>query len=363
MPFGIMSRYLGRQFLMAVLFLLAVLAGVVLIAEFVELFRRAGGHEDVTGSMALTLAVLKLPRTVEQIFHVAVLFGSMAAFMRLNRSRELVIARAAGMSVWQILAPLIVLAILIGVARVFVFNPVAATMFGQYEALEDRYFDHNREAMELTQNGFWLRQRNGDETVTIRATASRLGDVEITDVMVQVFGSDDNFIRRIDAREGRLEDGFWELTDAWATEGQQAPIYHSRLSLDTDLTRESIVDSFSRPETLAFWKLPDFIDRLTSAGFSAVRHQLHFHTLLAQPTLLVAMVLLSAVFSLRNPRRGGTLIAIIGAIIAGFLVFVVNDIVTAFGIAETIPVVMAAWTPPMVTLLIGAGLLLHREDG
>ncbi len=363
MPFGIMSRYLGRQFLMAVLFLLAVLSGVVLLFEFVELFRRAGDHEDVTGSMAFTLAVLKLPRTVEQIFHVAVLFGSMAAFMRLNRSRELVIARAAGMSVWQILAPLIVLAILIGVARVFVFNPVAATMFGRYEALEDRYFDHNREAMELTRNGFWLRQRNGDETVTIRATASQLGDVEITDVMVQVFDSDDTFVRRIDAQQGHLREGYWEFVDAWTTEGQQAAEFHATLSLSTDLTRESIVDSFSRPETLAFWELPDFIDRLKTAGFGAVRHELHFHTLLAQPSLLVAMVLLSAVFSLRNPRRGGTLIAIIGAIVAGFLVFVVNDIVTAFGIAETIPVVMAAWTPPIVTLLIGTGLLLHREDG
>jgi lipopolysaccharide export system permease protein len=36
---------------------------------------------------------------------------------------------------------------------------------------------------------------------------------------------------------------------------------------------------------------------------------------------------------------------------------------TALGVAESIPVPLAAWTPAFLSLFIGAALLLHFEDG
>src|SRR3546814_12939731 len=60
--------------------------------------------------------------------------------------------------------------------------------------------------------------------------------------------------------------------------------------LETSLTMEQIRESFASPETLSFWSLPRFIETLEAAGFSAVRHQLHWHTILATPLLLCSMV-------------------------------------------------------------------------
>ena len=47
----------------------------------------------------------------------------------------------------------------------------------------------------------------------------------------------------------------------------------------------------------------------------------------------------------------------------GFLLLMLTDVVTAYGIAQTIPVPMAAWTPALVSLLVGTATLLHLEDG
>ena len=47
----------------------------------------------------------------------SVLVGAMSCYLNLSRRLELVIARAAGVSAWQFIAPAIVIALLIGIAR------------------------------------------------------------------------------------------------------------------------------------------------------------------------------------------------------------------------------------------------------
>jgi lipopolysaccharide export system permease protein len=75
------------------------------------------------------------------------------------------------------------------------------------------------------------------------------------------------------------------------------------------------------------------------------------------------MVLFAAAFSLRQTRRGGTMIMVTGGVVTGFVLFLFSDVVRAFGISETIPVPLAAWAPAGASLLLGITALLHLEDG
>ncbi|MCH8890357.1 MAG: LptF/LptG family permease [Myxococcales bacterium] len=109
----------------------------------------------------------------------------------------------------------------------------------------------------------------------------------------------------LDAASATLHDGYWELRSAWISEPQQRPQRFANYRLPTDLTLESIQDGFASPETMSFWDIPAFIRPLESAGFTAHRHRLYWHALLATPVLLCAMVLIAATFSLRPARRGG----------------------------------------------------------
>ena len=63
------------------------------------------------------LSFLRTPTFAEQALPFAVLFGSMIAFLNLSRKMELIVARAAGVSVWQFLTPPVVVIVLIGVCR------------------------------------------------------------------------------------------------------------------------------------------------------------------------------------------------------------------------------------------------------
>jgi lipopolysaccharide export system permease protein len=176
-------------------------------------------------------------------------------------------------------------------------------------------------------------------------------------------GENNKFIGRMDAKSASLENGQWHLHDVEINKPGETPTHTDDVMLKTDLTTGQIQDSFASPVTLSFWQLPAFIHTLEKAGFSAIHHRMYWHTILATPLLLCAMILIGAVFSLRLPRRGGVMLLIVTGIITGFLVHFITNLSAAFGQSGTIPVILAAWAPTLIALMIGGGLLLHLEDG
>ena len=137
----------------------------------------------------------------------------------------------------------------------------------------------------------------------------------------------------------------------------------AELELETQLTGAKILDSFASPATISFWSLPGFIELLEKAGFSAQRHRLQWHRLLAVPLLFAAMVLLSAGFSLRHSRRGHVGLIMVLGMLAGFLLYFLSNFVHALGLSGKIPVILAGWAPAGISLMLGTTMLLHLEDG
>jgi lipopolysaccharide export system permease protein len=115
---------------------------------------------------------------------------------------------------------------------------------------------------------------------------------------------------------------------------------------------------------MSFWDLPQFIAFFESAGFSANAHRMHWHALLASPVLLCAMVLLAAVFGFNSSQRQGAWLArVVGCAVAGFLVYFFSQVTYTLGQSQTLPVALAAWSPTLVSGLLGTALLFHLEDG
>ena len=84
---------------------------------------------------------------------------------------------------------------------------------------------------------------------------------------------------------------------------------------------------------------------------------------LALPLLLTAMVLVAGGFTMRHVRSGRTGMMVLFAILGGFAIFFLRNFAQVLGENGQIPVIMAAWAPPLAATLLAIGLLLHVEDG
>jgi len=360
-----LSLYIGRNFLAGFLMLFGVFLLIILMFDSIELMRRAAAKPQITFSLIMEMALLKLPYMGQKLFPFAALFGAMAVFARLTRHHELVVTRAAGVSAWQFLFPVMIIAFLLGLGKVMVFNPLAATFLTRYERLEAERFQGEVSSLALSKGGIWLRQstESGQSVIFATHVFQENTEVELRNVIIFVYDGKLQFIGRIDADFAALEDGFWHMQNARMSAPEQPPRFEKEHWLATDLTLDKIQDSFATPETMSFWDLPEFIATLEKAGFSAVRHRLYWHSLLAGPLMIVAMILIAATFTLRHTRRGGTTFIIAGGILTGFVVYFFQDIVFALGLSNSIPVTLAAWAPAGVATLLGLAMLLHLEDG
>ena len=363
-PWTTLFRYIARQFFIWCTTIFLGMMTIVFLLDYIELIRRAGTRPDATLLILLEMAALKQPDMAQQVMPFAILFGTMMAFWRLTRSHELVVARAAGISAWQFLAPPLSGAFFVGVLVVTIFNPVASDMQAAYEKLENRILRGGGDELSLTRTGFWLRQsdESGNHSI-VHASSFAVNRGALDNVMILFLAGDTKLVKRIDAKQALLRNGMWEVHDGTEWEPDKPLKPFDTLDIGTNLSASKIQESFASPDTMSFWELPGFIHLLDASGFSSQRHRLYFNALLARPFLYAAMVLIAASFSLRMQRRGGATLMIGAGVASGFALYFLSDVIFALGLSASIPISLAAWTPTGIAWLLGATLLLHLEDG
>jgi lipopolysaccharide export system permease protein len=368
-----LSLYLGRHFLLAILATIGVVLAIVGLMELLELVRRtADAPRPVPFGIIVQMMLLKLPTTAEKIYPFTIMIGSMIALNRLTRSSELVVTRAAGVSVWQFLLPGVVVVAVLGVMFVTLINPVAASTISRFDRLEAKYVNNQAQTLSLLPSGLWLRQVDEEGIAFKNATAQeyilhalRMNPTSyaLEQVTIQMFDGAQHFIGRVDAPSAQLMQGEWVIENAVLSAPETLPIKQARYAMPTRLTLAQIQDSFSAPETFSFWQLPGFIAVLEASGFSALQHKLHFHSLMSLPVLLAGMLLLAAVFSMRPPRRGRTGMMLVMGLVSGFVLYFMTNLIYTLGATGDLPIVLAAWAPSLIVVMIASAALLHLEDG
>lgn len=357
-----LAGYLGQQYLLWFLAFFAGLTGIIYLFEAAELMRRTSDIANATLPIVLRMAAYKLPDTISKILPFVVLFSGLFTFWRLTRSQELIIARAAGISAWQFLAPALLVTLVFSCVNVTLFNPLGASLTTKYQTMEARYLKRGP-SLELTGAGLWLRQDEGDRHYLLHADQVSLHPLTLRPVIVFVYDSGHTYLGRIDAPSAVLEGQTWVLSNAWFNWDNQPAILKDEYRFETSLTLEKIQESMAPPNTISFWHLPRFIRALRSVGLPPARHELKLQMLLAEPLLLCSMVFFAAAFSLRLNRQGGILNAMMAGIFVGSLVYSLNNVVTALGSNQTLPVTVAAWIIPLMAVVAGQATLLYLEDG
>jgi lipopolysaccharide export system permease protein len=358
-----LGRYFFRRFAVSIVIVTLTFFVLIYLGDLIELMRRAGDAKGASVGILAKLSLYRVPAVTEQIFPFAVLFGSLAAFLNLNRRLELVIARASGVSVWQFTSPALLIALLLGVFIIIGFNPLAVSLKNKADELESRIFSRN-----TAQNtGVWLDQKSAEGSSILRANSvvgSKL-------FVVTAFVSDKNgqFKERIEApsaelkQNTELKQGFWQFESARVLSTESEPKQFETYALATNLNIDELSSSIGASESVSFWNLPRVISRLELAGLDATRYRLKYQTLLARPALLIAMILVAGSVSLRFFRFGGIARMVLSGILAGFLLYVATKLAENLGNAGVISTIAAAWLPATFGGLVSILTLFVQEDG
>jgi lipopolysaccharide export system permease protein len=362
---GQIERYVLVQQARSLGIALGIIAALIMLIDFVEISRGVGSDVDLSGARIFGLMLLKSPQVIIQLLPFVFLFGTLAAFVGLNRRSELIAMRAAGVSAWRFVLPAAGAALLFGLVTVTALGPLAASADGLFQRERTR-LSGSAAGVEAPPT-VWIREGDDTRQMVIRAERQDRSNARLLDVTFFIYTNDAEgmrtFSERIDADSASLSNGSWRLVNAVGAEIGQRAVRYATLDLPSSLADEEAFERFARPQATSFWSLPAQIDRIEAAGFSSTAYRLRLQQLLATPLMFAAMSILAAAFSLRLMRLGDLARMSVAAVVLGFAFFFVNQAASAFGSAEVIPPWLAAWLPPMLTALAALTLLFYTEDG
>lgn len=359
---GTLFRYVALLFTKWILGLFAGVTLLTFLIDVLEVLRSVGSRVDSLLD-PVVISAFRIPVLTEQILPFAVLLGSMGAFVSLSRRSELVVARAAGLSVWQFALPGLTVALVIGVLATLVYNPIATAMKAESDRRAAATLGSVASFLSEASSEAWLSQSTpGGEAIMSVEGIADAGQIIIEPVF-WIFDESGLLSERVEAVVGELHDDHWSLTEVVRIGTSGQPQRLASLQVPTSLSAQQVRERLSSPDVVSFWRLPETISQAAAAGLPPYRFRLQFHVLLSRPLLLASMVLIAATVSLGLTRSGGIGRMILGGVSAGFMLYVVTEIARDLGSEGLVPAALAAWAPGVVATLLGVTVLLHREDG
>lgn len=359
---GTLWRYFFRHYLKTFAGYFCAVVLIILLVDFNETASRFSAAPNYSVGIGFYISMLRVPLIVQTATPFIALLASIATLMQLNRKYELVIARASGVSAWQFLAPLLAANLILGLTSIFLLNPLATSSTATVERV---MLDTGLRSTTPVENSGppFFKQHTDEGDAIISAKVRAEGGTLLGDATFIRFDVEGQPLDRLEAKRAKLGDGAWILTDVMRYRAGQPRESIDRMEVPTRLSAEFLDESLVPPDSISIFQLPGKIAAARSYGVSADGYSMQFHRLIALPALFSAMTLIAAMVSLRFVRFGQSMAVILGGILAGFVLYVVSEVIQAFGEAGTLPPIVAAWLPVVVAASLGTTVLLHKEDG
>lgn len=358
-----LNFYFMGVFTKAIFSVFMICFTIIFMVDMIERIREFSGQEGFSLFIGLKMAFFRTPMIAERVLPFAMLIGGIMGFLNLTRKLELAVTRAAGVSIWQFIQPALVLAVVIGLATGLIYNPIAIWLSEKAEELEVSQITGAKTFRKNQTASVWFRQEGVDGESIISAERAANKGLTLVNVTALVFTKDGDFLEQVDASSANWKDGYWELNEARVATADSPPVLRKRYELSTFFTQEQAGQQAESTGNVAFWQLRDTIASARRAGLKTNRLQLEYQTHLARPLLFIAMVIIAATVSLKLTRLGSAGRMILSGIGAGFVLYVLSELVGDLGSNGLLDPALAAWLPALIASVMGVTVLLYQEDG
>ena len=205
-----LGRYFAGRFVVAALGVFAAIFVLLVLVDYIEMVRKTSGLVDASAITVAETSLFRVPQLLEKMMPFCILIGAMTCYLALSRRLELVVARAAGVSAWQFIAPALASAMVLGVLATTAYNPMSANLREVSKRMEAELFGNAPGGGGVQDAaGFWINQVNSDGQAIINAARSEQQGVRLTGLTVFRLDNNDQFQERIEAQQATLEEGHW----------------------------------------------------------------------------------------------------------------------------------------------------------
>lgn len=339
----ILDGYIRSSVIMSTCLVVLTLLGIESFIEFIgELPSLGVGQYGIFS--AFHYVGMQLPSDLYQLFPIAGFIGSLIGLGRLASTSELIVMRAAGVSIARI-GWSVVKAALIMLFIITIIGEWPAPRW-QYQAIHLKEHLTHKKLSLWSNEGLWLRQQRSFVHV-----GSVLSNTKVSDISRFDFDKQDHLLSSLYAKEGIFENGQWMLKDVSVTElapTQSKVLHYDQKPLgmvfQPDLLQKKMQRDSDQQTIVGLW---NNIQYRRQAGLLANELESAFWQRAMQPLTTVVMICLGVPFVFGSLRNASMSARILTGIIIGFVFYMLNQFLGPIALVYQWPAWIAGALPTL----------------
>ena len=205
-----LDLYLIRRFLSSFLIVLSVMGSISVLLEMTELVRKYDINQIKLIEL-FKISLLHLPEMMYRILPLIILLSTLAMYLSLSRTSELVIIRASSRSALRSLVGPVCTTFLIGITSIFFLNPIIATTSKYHASIMNKITNSSKTVTAVLNEGLWMRQDTINGQIIIQAQKSDPTATFFNNLSIYGFDKKDRPIYHLKAESASLDPGVWNL--------------------------------------------------------------------------------------------------------------------------------------------------------
>lgn len=348
----ILDRYLVKQFLQTLLFAILSFTLVFVVLDAMENLDDFI-DESVAGRLVLQYYLVFIPEMIRIILPISVLLASLFTAGKLANLNELTAIKASGVSLYRLMIPFLITAVVISVFTVF-FSGYLVPVANKHKVfIEQTYM--KKGLVHFGSNIFF--QDTESRIVTINYYDVSMG--QANQVSIQEFDKKDK--TKIISRTDAFRMSFDSTKNVWQLFSGSTRIFdenseHLEKFLSKDFPSlhfkpEDVIKKQRKPEEMTLSELSSFSDEQIRTGNDATRTDIAYHSRIAYAFSSIIVIMFGIPIS-ANRRRGGLAIQFGISMAVTFLYLVFMKISQAFGDNGALNPFLTAWLANIIFIIV-----------
>jgi lipopolysaccharide export system permease protein len=348
------NRYIIKEYIKSLFVVIAVMLSIILLINLLDEFNFFKSKKDLKFIFFLIFTILKIPNVLINLFPFIVLFGGIVFYLKIYNHNEVISLRTMGYSNIQIILIPALTSFVVGYLIIFLIVPFSSSMLKYYEELRSEYND-TKNLVFVNETGIWILDKNEKEKNIIRIEKISKDFSTINQVTIYNYDISNNFIKRIDASDGIINEKNWQLNKVYIVstiKKNNKENYLNSYNYTSNININELKNVYKNTETTSLLDINKEMLILEDKGYSTVDLRIRYQKLISFPIYLLAMSILSGLMIINLGKTSNYLKYGSYAVIISIIIYFLNDLSITVAKSGIISVDFSVWIPIFLIILI-----------
>lgn len=358
----ILDRYLISQFLKVLLFSLVALSIIFILVNLIEqidyFIDRNAKFTDVT-----EYYLYSLPEVLALVIPVAMLLSTLFSIGVLSKNHEITALKSSGSSLYRILTPLYILALIISILVVLFKGYVVPYATQKKAEIKRTKFEKIRSAEQAQIIDLFV-QGDGGWIFHFKIYDTKLK--QGVDALFQRF-EDEKLVEWLEAQNvvwkgpgWLLEKGRVRVFEDTSFQAEKYETFSSWVRYDLKAKPELFSREQKTPDQMDLKELSSYLKLKQKSGKDVTKELVDMYVLFSFSVLNFIIVLFGAPLA-AHPRRSGLAFNFGVTVIVGFIYYILFKIGQSLGYNQKLPPWLSAWGGNFIFGILGLGILFKAR--